>query len=83
MKLVVLQLDANHLTSLLAQILCQSSYLQNFTANSNHLIGPIPKTVRNCMRFFRVHLKRNQIRENISEDFGIYKNLWYIDLRNN
>ena len=47
MKLVVLQLDANHLTSLLAQKLCQSSSLQNFTANSNHLIGPIPKTVKN------------------------------------
>ena len=73
MKLVVLQFDVNHLTSLLAQNLCQSSYLQNFTANSNHLIGHIPKTVRNCMSLFRVHLKRNQLRGNISEDFGIYK----------
>ena len=63
MKLVVLQFDVNHLTSLLAQNLCQSSYLQNFIANSNHLIGHIPKTVRNCMSLFRVHLKRNQLRE--------------------
>ena len=73
MKLAMLQFDANHLTGFLPQNLCQSSSHQNFTANSNHPIGPIPKTVRNCTSLFRVHLKRNQLRGNISEDFGIYK----------
>ncbi|KAM4069452.1 hypothetical protein ACB094_12G091000 [Castanea mollissima] len=68
MKLVVLQLDTNHFTGLLPQNLCQS---------------PIPKTLKNCMSLTRVRLERNQLFGNISEDFGAYSKLKFIDLSYN
>ncbi|KAK7849629.1 mdis1-interacting receptor like kinase 2 [Quercus suber] len=82
-KLVVLQLDTNHFTGLLPQNLCQSGSLRNFTAYDNHLIGPILKTLRNCVSLTRVRLERNQLFGNISEDFGAYSKLKFMDLSYN
>ncbi|CAI0560131.1 unnamed protein product [Linum tenue] len=46
---------------------------------SNRLSGPIPPGIA----FIRVRLEDNQFTGNISEDFGIYPNLQYLDLSRN
>nr|XP_023914864.1 MDIS1-interacting receptor like kinase 2-like [Quercus suber] len=75
MKLTALLLDTNHFTSFLPQNLCHSGSVQLLRADNNDLTGPIPKTLRNCRNLIRVRLERNQIFGNISEDFGVYRNL--------
>ena len=52
-------------------------------AINNHLTGPIPKSLKNCTSLIRVRLEGNQLIGNITEDFGIYPNLKYIDLSGN
>ncbi|XP_050254950.1 probable leucine-rich repeat receptor-like protein kinase At1g35710 [Quercus robur] len=75
--------DYKPLTGFLPQNLCQSGSLQNFFADDNHLIGPIPKTLKTCMSLITVHLEQNQLFGNLSEDFGVYRNLQYMDLSYN
>ncbi|XP_024175329.2 MDIS1-interacting receptor like kinase 2 [Rosa chinensis] len=82
-NLVVLRIARNNLTGHLPPNLCQGGRLTNFTANSNRLIGPIPKSLKNCRTLYRVRLDRNQLTGNISEDFGEYPNLDYINLSDN
>uniref|UniRef100_A0A2N9ENQ0 non-specific serine/threonine protein kinase n=1 Tax=Fagus sylvatica TaxID=28930 RepID=A0A2N9ENQ0_FAGSY len=83
MKLASLQLDTNHFNGSLPQNLCQNGSLQNLTASNNLLIGQIPKPLRNCTSLVRVRLERNQLFGNISEDFGVYSKLNFIDLSYN
>nr|XP_023877680.1 probable leucine-rich repeat receptor-like protein kinase At1g35710 isoform X3 [Quercus suber] len=47
------------------------------------LKGPIPISLRNCSSLYRLRLERNQLTGNISEQFGVYPNLNYIDLSYN
>ncbi|XP_042486452.1 MDIS1-interacting receptor like kinase 2-like, partial [Macadamia integrifolia] len=82
-NLANLQLGDNHFSGSLPQGLCMSGSLENFTAFNNHIIGLIPKGFKNCTGLFRVRLDNNQIGANLSEDFGVYENLNYIDLSNN
>ncbi|RVW63024.1 MDIS1-interacting receptor like kinase 2 [Vitis vinifera] len=49
----------------------------------NHFTGPIPMSLRNCTSLFRVRLERNQLKGNITEVFGVYPNLNFMDLRSN
>nr|XP_048332825.1 MDIS1-interacting receptor like kinase 2-like [Ziziphus jujuba var. spinosa] len=46
-------------------------------------MGLVPKTLRNCTRLIIIHLEANQLTGNISEIFGIYPNLYYMDLSSN
>ncbi|KAF6153424.1 hypothetical protein GIB67_003614 [Kingdonia uniflora] len=46
-------------------------------------LGPIPKGLKNCSSLVRVRLDRNQLADNISEAFGVYPNLDYMDLSHN
>ncbi|KAM3699038.1 hypothetical protein ACJW31_06G231000 [Castanea mollissima] len=77
------ELSKNRLSGHLPQNVCNGRSLQNFIAFDNYLIGSIPKSLRNCTSLIRVRLERNQLRGNISEGFGIYPNLTYIDLSDN
>ncbi|KAL7176267.1 hypothetical protein ACSBR2_029754 [Camellia fascicularis] len=63
--------------------LCFNGLLEHFTAYDNNLVGPIPKSLRNCSSLYRVRLDKNQLSRNISEDFGLYPNLDCIDLSHN
>uniref|UniRef100_A0A2N9J105 non-specific serine/threonine protein kinase n=1 Tax=Fagus sylvatica TaxID=28930 RepID=A0A2N9J105_FAGSY len=51
--------------------------------DNNNLRGPIPKTLRDCTSLTRVRLQQNQLSGNISEDFGVYSNLDFMDLSYN
>ncbi|KAF6141570.1 hypothetical protein GIB67_041047 [Kingdonia uniflora] len=41
------------------------------------------KRLKNCSSLVRVRLDRNQLADNISEAFGVYPNLDYMDLSQN
>ena len=71
------------LSGYLPRNVCNGGSLQNFTAIGNNFIGSIPISLRNCMSLVRVRLDRNQLRGNLSEDFGIYPHLAYNDLSYN
>ncbi|CAL1411618.1 unnamed protein product [Linum trigynum] len=80
-KLTVLQLDSNNFTGRLPETLCGG--IQNLTVHSNNFSGSVPRSFENCTTFIRVRLEDNQFTGNISEDFGIYPNLQYLDLSRN
>ncbi|PRQ21430.1 putative protein kinase RLK-Pelle-LRR-XI-1 family [Rosa chinensis] len=82
-KMTIVQFDTNRFSGYLPQNICRGGLLQNFTAFNNDLIGPIPKSLRTCKSLFRVRLDGNQLTGNVSQDFGVYPNLDYINLSNN
>ncbi|RVW21882.1 MDIS1-interacting receptor like kinase 2 [Vitis vinifera] len=63
--------------------MCLGGALENFTAMGNNFTGPIPMSLRNCTSLFRVRLNRNQLKGNITEGFGVYPNLNFMDLSSN
>uniref|UniRef100_A0A7N2L6Y0 non-specific serine/threonine protein kinase n=1 Tax=Quercus lobata TaxID=97700 RepID=A0A7N2L6Y0_QUELO len=70
----------NMLSGSLPQHICIGGSLELFTAHDNYLTGPIPTSLRNCSSLYRLRLERNLLTGNISEQFGVYPNLNYIDL---
>ncbi|KAF3457407.1 hypothetical protein FNV43_RR02064 [Rhamnella rubrinervis] len=76
-------INKNSFTGYLPENICLGGKLSWFIAFNNHFIGPIPKSLRNCSTLFRVRLQGNQLTGNISEVFGIYSNLVYMELSNN
>ncbi|ONI35023.1 hypothetical protein PRUPE_1G510800 [Prunus persica] len=82
-KLTNLQLSINQFSGYLPHNICQGGKLTNFTVFRNHLTGPIPKSLKNCTSLFRLRLDQNQFTGNISEDFGIYPNLHFMDVSHN
>ncbi|XP_059281187.1 MDIS1-interacting receptor like kinase 2-like, partial [Lycium ferocissimum] len=82
-NLTVLELSLNQLSGHLPDQLCQSGKLENFTVNSNKLTGPIPISLRKCSSFKRVRFDNNSFTGNLSEAFGIYPKLQFIDLSDN
>ncbi|XP_071940105.1 MDIS1-interacting receptor like kinase 2-like [Coffea arabica] len=57
--------------------------LQNITVSENMLTGPIPRSLKNCSSLIRARFEGNRFRGNLSEMFGIYPFLDFIDLSNN
>ncbi|CDP19277.1 unnamed protein product [Coffea canephora] len=47
------------------------------------LTGPIPKSLQNCSSLVRARFNGNRFQGNLSEMFGIYPSLDFIDLSNN
>ncbi|KAG5541714.1 hypothetical protein RHGRI_021519 [Rhododendron griersonianum] len=78
-NLIVLEMDGNQFCGNLPDI-CQGGKLQNFTVYANQLTGHIPRSLRDCSSLVRVRLEGNQLTGNISEDFGVYPHLDYLDL---
>ncbi|KAH7843023.1 hypothetical protein Vadar_011860 [Vaccinium darrowii] len=81
-NLVELVLFGNRLSGHLPDI-CQGGKLQYFRVETNQVTGRIPKSLRDCSSLIRVHLEGNQLTGNISEDFGFYPHLEYLDLSRN
>nr|XP_015888393.2 MDIS1-interacting receptor like kinase 2-like [Ziziphus jujuba var. spinosa] len=53
-----------------------------FGAFNNHLKGSIPKSMKNCSTLVTVSIEGNQLTGNISQVFGIYPKLNYMDISN-
>ncbi|XP_058068249.1 probable leucine-rich repeat receptor-like protein kinase At1g35710 [Magnolia sinica] len=86
-KLNELTLENNLLTATTSLAIYHSyarvDLLKTFTAFDNHFIGEILKSLRNCTSLTRVRLGGNQLTGNISEAFGVYPNLKFMDVSNN
>ncbi|XXG89851.1 hypothetical protein AAC387_Pa12g1756 [Persea americana] len=82
-QVVVLTLGENNLSGHLPRQICRGGSLANFAAYSNHLTGSIPEGLKNCTTLTKLRLNENQLTGNISEDFGVYPSLEYIDLSDN
>ncbi|XP_048436574.1 MDIS1-interacting receptor like kinase 2-like [Pyrus x bretschneideri] len=84
MKLTILVLATNRFSGYLPRDICRGGLLQRLTAQENEFTGPIPKSLKGCKSLVRVSLQRNQFTSNnISEDFGVYPNLEFVDLSHN
>ncbi|PIA31282.1 hypothetical protein AQUCO_05100070v1 [Aquilegia coerulea] len=73
----------NNLSGRLPKTLCGGGVLQIFSVASNNFIGPVPKSLKNCKTLVRFRLDGNKLHGNISDFFGIYPQLDFIDLSNN
>ncbi|KAK7276519.1 hypothetical protein RIF29_17659 [Crotalaria pallida] len=78
-----LQLSNNGFTGPLPQQVCLGGSLRKFTAENNYFTGPVPRSLKNCSSLFRLKLEHNLLSGNISDYFGVYPNLDYIDLSRN
>lgn len=77
-----LALGFNNLSGSLPQ-LCKSGSLRRLTLPGNRFNGAIPSSLKNCRSLERLRLDGNQFIGNISECFGVYPNLSYLDLSSN
>ncbi|XP_021685670.2 MDIS1-interacting receptor like kinase 2-like isoform X2 [Hevea brasiliensis] len=82
-KLSELNLDKNQFTGFLPQNICVGGLLLKLAVNDNQLTGPIPRSLKSCSSLVRARFDGNQLHGNISEDFGVYPNLQFIDLSYN
>ncbi|KAL6176968.1 hypothetical protein ACLB2K_053600 [Fragaria x ananassa] len=68
-------------------VICPKIYAKvdysQFSANNNYFTGLIPKSLKTCTRLFRVRLEGNQLTGDISQAFGVYPDLSFIDLSQN
>ncbi|XP_058093861.1 MDIS1-interacting receptor like kinase 2-like isoform X2 [Magnolia sinica] len=77
-----LYLHGNNFSGDLPQ-LCHGGSLKRFTAFDNHFTGEIPKSFRNCTSLTRARLNGNQLVANVSEAFGVYPHLIFMDISDN
>ncbi|KAK3436635.1 hypothetical protein EUGRSUZ_C01183, partial [Eucalyptus grandis] len=81
-RLVHLDLYNNELEGELPRNVCLGRSLQYFSVHNNHFKGPITTSLENCNTLIR-RLEGNQLTGNITEAFGIYPHLYYVDLSHN
>ncbi|KAJ1416638.1 Tyrosine-protein kinase, active site [Sesbania bispinosa] len=63
--------------------ICRGGNLIYLASNLNNFFGPIPESLRNCTGLNRVLLGNNLLSGNITNAFGIYPDLDFIDLGHN
>ncbi|KAJ7972608.1 Leucine-rich repeat receptor-like protein kinase family protein [Quillaja saponaria] len=73
----------NNFSGKLPQGICKGGNLIYLAAEDNKLVGPIPESLRNCTRLTRIQLEYNFLDGDITNAFGIYPSLEYIDLGDN
>ncbi|XP_058076419.1 MDIS1-interacting receptor like kinase 2-like [Magnolia sinica] len=77
-----LYLSDNNFSGYLPQ-LCHGGSLEAFSVVNNHFTGEIPRSLRNCTSLTRVRLNGNRLFANVSEAFGVYPHLTFMDVSNN
>ncbi|CAH1413964.1 unnamed protein product [Lactuca virosa] len=82
-NLDLLDLSNNNFSGNLPEDLCYGGKLQRFTANSNQLTGPISRGLQNCLSLISARFDQNQFIGDISNSFGIYPHLKYLDISHN
>ncbi|KAF7815677.1 MDIS1-interacting receptor like kinase 2-like [Senna tora] len=73
----------NAFTGHLPQHICLGGSLKGLVVHKNHFTGPIPSSLKNCSCLHRARLEQNQLVDNITNAFGVYPSLNYIDLSAN
>jgi hypothetical protein len=53
--------------------MCQGSIASKLIVNSDHLMGPVPQSLRICKRVFRIHLDDNFLTEYIQSVWEIFR----------
>ncbi|CAA3000985.1 MDIS1-interacting receptor like kinase 2-like [Olea europaea subsp. europaea] len=81
-KLVFVNMFSNRFLGDLPE-LCGGRVLEILTVNSNRLSGPIPESLRKCSSLVRLRFDNNQLSGNVSEEFGVFPNLKFMDLSSN
>ncbi|KAK4745191.1 hypothetical protein SAY87_011503 [Trapa incisa] len=83
-KLKIFEADNNRFDGFLPENLCAGGNISNLTLNNNLLVGQVGPALRNCTSsLVRLRLERNMFNENITESFGVFPNLNFVDLSNN
>ncbi|KAL3506489.1 hypothetical protein ACH5RR_031871 [Cinchona calisaya] len=82
-RLKNLFLRQNLLSGHLPRKLCQNGALEHLVLNNNMLTGPIPSSLKNCSSLVRARFNDNQFTGNLSEMFGVYPDLHFMDLSYN
>ncbi|RWR97624.1 MDIS1-interacting receptor like kinase 2-like protein [Cinnamomum micranthum f. kanehirae] len=84
-KLTVMRLFNNQISGSIAQRIGNLKVLVGLSLLVNNLTGIIPETISNLKKLTRIGLHENQMSAagNISEDFGVYPHLEFIDLSDN
>ncbi|GJV81960.1 MDIS1-interacting receptor like kinase 2-like protein [Tanacetum coccineum] len=83
LKLVRIEISKNSFSGTLPDGICNGGKLEKLVAVNNNLIGRIPTSLYNCSSLRRVRFDGNQLTGDISESFGIYPHLDYINLNDN
>ncbi|RHN78472.1 putative protein kinase RLK-Pelle-LRR-XI-1 family [Medicago truncatula] len=81
--LEALHLDVNNFVGHLPHNICVGGKIKKFTAGLNQFTGLVPESLKNCLSLKRVRLDQNQLTGNITNSFGVYPNLYYMDLNDN
>ncbi|GJZ80528.1 MDIS1-interacting receptor like kinase 2-like protein [Tanacetum coccineum] len=82
-NLLELQMDNNQLSGQLPEDLCQGGKLQNLSLSLNQLSGSIPVGLKNCQSLTRATFDWNLFNGDISNSFGVYPSLVYLDVSHN
>ncbi|CAI9266723.1 unnamed protein product [Lactuca saligna] len=83
LKFVVLELSENKFSGSLPDNICNGRRLELLLVSQNKLTGTMPKSLYNCTSLVRVRFDGNQVTGNISEIFGVYPHLRFINLNDN
>ncbi|CAN6449156.1 unnamed protein product [Victoria cruziana] len=82
-KLRKFDISFNKLMGTIPEKICIGGLLNHIGAAENRLIGPLPRSLKNCTSLVRVRLDGNQIGGRISNAFGAHPNLKYLDVSKN
>nr|GEV80164.1 MDIS1-interacting receptor like kinase 2-like [Tanacetum cinerariifolium] len=83
LKLSQLDLSLNSISGSLPDTICNGGRLQALLVVGNKLKGKMPRDLYNCSSLFRMRIDGNQVEGNISEIFGVYPYLRFINLSDN
>nr|GEW45455.1 MDIS1-interacting receptor like kinase 2-like [Tanacetum cinerariifolium] len=83
LKLVVLDISNNSFSGTLPDQICNGWKLEKLIVINSNLTGRLPKSLYNCSSLLQARFDGNQLTGDISESFGVYSHLDYINLNDN
>nr|KAJ0217261.1 hypothetical protein LSAT_V11C300125130 [Lactuca sativa] len=83
LELFHLQMYNNQLSGHLPEDLCNGGKLQLLIVNGNQLTGSISRGLKNCFSLIRAQFDQNQFSGDISNSFGVYPILNYLNVSHN
>ncbi|KAJ9546116.1 hypothetical protein OSB04_025823 [Centaurea solstitialis] len=83
LNLVLIEMTNNSFSGSVPDKICNGGKLEMLLVGDNNLTGRIPKSLYNCSSLRRLRFDGNQITGDLSESFGVYPHLNYINLNDN